>query len=127
MPLISCTDKHGVVQTFYLDDRKPRIFVYENLPTRNPNVFFEAAFELTGNSARSDVMMNHRHQCFSAKGIPEAVLEYVKDTWKVDVCSSSNQAGPTEYRTIDADKVWKRLVTARKATYSSQTDRYHLK
>src|SRR5713226_4991625 len=65
---------------------------------------------------------------FREKGLPEAIIaEMAQLTGRV-VKSSSNRESRHllrgEYRTPDADKVWRRLVAAMRATYSTEEDRY---
>lgn len=125
---INCIGRDGASQVFYLEDCRPRVLVHLQNPAQ-PNVddFFEATFEISGNVAKS-VMMSANHAHYCAKGIPEAVLEYVQKKWAEDVCSSSNKSSTetsaAEYRTPSAAKVWERLKTAGNATYDANADRY---
>lgn len=125
---INCIGRGGASQVYYLEDCRPTVFVHLRDPAQ-PNVdeVFDATFEISGNMAKS-IMMSANHARYMAKGIPEAVLEYVKKNWAVDVCSSSNKrstkTSTQEYRTPSATKVWERLKNANKATYDASSDQY---
>ncbi len=126
---IICTDRAGNHTTFYLDDKRPIIRVYSQDPAAPEQDCFEAIFEITGKNAKSIGMYAHEAH-YREKGIPEAVLEYVKTDWGMEVFSSSNldslKSDVHKPRNRAADRVWRRLVNSDKAAYNNMTDQYQL-
>lgn len=66
------------------------------------------------------------HPSHREAGIPDSLLPELSRRLGKDVVSSSNRfaASPEEFRSIDAEKMWKRLVGKGLATYDEQQDRY---
>lgn len=65
---------------------------------------------------------NHR-----MKGIPEAIILEAKTVFNKKIISSSNkQKQIYEWRSLDADKVWCRLIEKGLAKYNSTKDIYYL-
>lgn len=65
---------------------------------------------------------------YSGMGIPDALIPRACNLLNVTICSSTNspshKTSKDKYRTVDAEKMWKRLVEKGLATYDSSKDRY---
>jgi len=90
--------------------------------------FYEGRFVAVGaRDVQPDMLANHGRPEYVAKGITEALFDRVVCDSGRRLISSTN-CGPknaqTEYRSPSADKVWQRLVRARRATYDPHVDRY---
>jgi hypothetical protein len=66
------------------------------------------------------------HTSHRRAGIPDSLLPELSRRFGKNVVSSSNRfpASPEEFRSIDAEKMWKRLVQKGIATHDVQQDRY---
>ncbi len=102
----------------------------EVLAERKPVATFRStAVEIDPTSAISTEMFAESDE-FREQGLPEALIrELALRSGKRIISSSNRQSAHLlrgEYRTIDADKVWRRLVQAGEATYDANVDRYVL-
>lgn len=64
----------------------------------------------------------------SGMGIPEKLIELVASKFGLEVVSSSNNLSykklETEWRSLDANKVWDRLLNQNRAIYNAELDIY---
>jgi hypothetical protein len=92
------------------------------------NIASYRAEEIENNQLKMTMMNNHNSATFSAKGIPEKIIDELAKISKKTVISSTNKLTAksidSEYRTGEATKVWERLVSENKATYDSDSDIY---
>ena len=89
--------------------------------------FFEFKVEdFDENYVRIDTMTNHGKHEYKNKGIPEYLIPIVAKELNKKILSSVEDARPirAEFRTPDAEKFWKRMVTKNKAIYHEKKDRY---
>lgn len=89
--------------------------------------FYEARFKEVGaNLIQPDVL--HRHDpAFRGKGLTEALFaRVVTDTGRTLISSTNGPTKnfPNEYRSADAERVWRRLFGEERATYDAAQDRY---
>lgn len=70
-------------------------------------------------------MSHQKSPCYSAKGIPDAVISEAARIFGTIKSSSNRRKIPdNEYRTSDAEKVWLRLCATDLAEYDEADDRY---
>jgi hypothetical protein len=87
--------------------------------------FFEATFLVVGGGwIQSIGLWNHCGEEFSAKGIPEALFALVFKDSGLRLRSSRRDDGELGFRTVDADRVWCRLMRAGLAEYDEAQDRF---
>lgn len=117
-------------------------YTYENLPVYGRNVWnffvaskhievknkFQISFtEIDKNTVKCTVMEKN-DEYYSAKGIPEKMIEEAFLELNKEVVSSSNSNNHKkineEFRTDSATKVWIRLKELGKATYNEEEDFY---
>jgi hypothetical protein len=67
-----------------------------------------------------------RRTHYAAAGIPDALIPEASRVLRASICSSSNihREAPNEWRTPDAETMWKRLMTRGLARYLPGDDRY---
>ena len=74
------------------------------------------------------LITNNYASQYMGKGIPEAIIEEAQKILDITIVSSSNNplfhTSAEEYRSAPADKMWKRLVSLRKAIYVFETDSF---
>lgn len=92
------------------------------------NIASYRAEEIGDNQLKITVMNNRNSDVFSAKGIPEKIIDELAKISGKTVISSTNKLTAksidSEFRTGEATKVWERLVKEKKATYNSNFDIY---
>ena len=98
------------------------------LPGDKEEVWFDFKIALIDNSIIKVTDMFIGKEEHRMKGIPEALILEVKRLYNKKVISSSNKKPIilSEWRRIEADKVWKRLVRLNKAKYDELNDIYEL-
>lgn len=74
---------------------------------------------------RVEMMNHHKQECYSRKGIPEAVLLYAAKTLQKPIKSSPGYSPDGQWRIPAATKVWQRLCQAGHATYDSDADTFN--
>jgi hypothetical protein len=75
---------------------------------------------------RIDMMTHNDRPEFMKKGIPEYLIPTVAKELNKKILSSIKDGRPIkdEYRTLNAEKFWKRMVEKKKAIYHDESDRY---
>src|SRR5260370_21972716 len=107
-------------------DQATATFTYRVKTEPKTEYCFEFTVQQEGQDRLRVVMMeNHGREEYRAKGIPEAMILMLARSSGKTVTSSSNRAGPGEYRTTAANKIWQRLLGRRSARYSLEEDRYY--
>jgi hypothetical protein len=135
MPL-SCMGLDGIVRTFYFDvvsetspdgnEWKYQVHLH-NPPRMEEDDFYYAAFRQIGDARVQVVMLSRNKAHYGGKGITEALFAEVAHRTSLQLVSSTNRkSGSDEYRTVQATRVWNRLVEAKKATYDAASDHYVL-
>lgn len=134
---ITCIDKDGQPNNFkccyekdyidYLETWKFTIFPENEIYA---DFFFLSAQETSDHFMKITMMNNHNQACYSAKGIPEKIIETLQNLSGKTIISSSNnpvyQSFNEEYRTPPATKVWERMKLKGMASYDEQKDTYLL-
>lgn len=128
---LTCTDRLGQLGEFSYTvetDASETLWTYRVRPLGADahSDFFELkVVQLDLDTVQVVMLANNRHPPVSAKGIPDALIPQIAQTLNRRVQSSPSR-GRTgdEYRTEAATKVWKRLVSAKKAQHDSQADIY---
>ena len=72
------------------------------------------------------VMNHNNYSNFQGKGIPSTMIKEASEELDIKIISSSNEFPilENESRSDEATKVWKRLVTQKKARYNKEKDIY---
>ena len=145
MEKIKCFDKDNTVKYFVYSVEKGEPPEYEDreeekeyqkwsfkvmMPNNtNDSQWFD--FEVTevdDNIGKVTVMNHNNYSNFKGKGIPDKMIEEASGLLEKTIISSSNNANfklsETEFRSLDATKVWERLVTQGKARYNEDEDIY---
>lgn len=91
--------------------------------------WFEFSVAEIGDDTGKVITMNNNNQKgYSAKGIPDKMIEEASKKLNLNIISSSNKKGgkffDNEWRTTDATKVWNRLVQNGLANYNYELDFY---
>ncbi len=135
---LSCVGADGESRTFWYDvveETTPGGSVWHfRVHRRNPpdynkdDWFVLGVIEFDEGSVRVDMIENRGKEWYRAKGISEAIIIEASRVLGRRVVSSSNKVkvADNEYRTLDAEKVWRRLAAKGQAVYCSTTDRYLL-
>ena len=132
-----CHGRDGTTKTFWYewerDDIHPdRIIVFHvhksNPPKMNEENWFEMTLELCGERLWKITHIGdaERRPHFAAAGIPDALIPEASRVLAAAIRSSSNRGAKreNEFRTIDADKMWKRLLRKGLARYVAGEDYY---
>ncbi|MHB8521894.1 MAG: hypothetical protein ACYDH9_14190 [Limisphaerales bacterium] len=107
-------------------DEGARTFTYRIKTKPEDEEFFDFTVQEEQQARlRVTMMHNHSREEYTSKGVSEAMITTLAEASGKTVTSSSNKAGPGEYRTVPADKIWKRLVQKGLAQYNSDEDRYY--
>ena len=89
---------------------------------------FFSAKETADNYIKVTMINNHNQIEYSAKGIPEKIIQELRNLSDKVIISSSNnplyKSFDEEYRTLPAYKVWNRLIVQGKASYDTEIDTY---
>lgn len=129
---IMCTGKDGVTRKFEYEDPEPNMdsesevhswtyLVKEHL--EDPECFQFTVEESDENSLKVTGMHNNGFSQYTAKGIPEAMIMMTKLEFAKSVHSSSNRKPESgEFRSVPADKIWKRLEARAEAVYDESQD-----
>ncbi len=133
MPEIQCVGADNVQRTFsYVLEEDTLDHVWRCRVLAVPPVADAPAFEMTfepldDGSVRQVGIFHHGVVAHSAKGIPDAVLPAVADALHKRVVSSPAQAVDTDvYRTVDAEKMWSRLLGKGIADYDDAEGVYFI-
>ncbi len=132
---ITCIDRNGQEVIFRYElaeseehDKQKWIFrvLPENLQAAD---WFEFGITMINdNTGKITVMNNRGIEQYSAKGIPEKLIEVASEVLNIEISSSSNnpqrKTFDTEWRTPAATKVWQRLVEQGRAIYSQDDDTF---
>ncbi len=133
---LTCLGKDGVPRTFYYEisynrhevDAEWCLRVHRrNPPQYNGDDWFELHLTpFDERSLRITMIENKRKDWYRAKGISDAIIPEAARVLQKRIVSSSNRVRvkENEYRTEDAEKVWRRLVAKGLATYCDSSDRY---
>jgi hypothetical protein len=95
-------------------------------PTRTD--FFQAIFVLgpAGGLRLSEISHNSMAAYFSARGLPDAVLAHCAQMTNQQIVSSTSaDPNAAEYRTLPAEKMWRRLGNVGRAQYNAGEDRHY--
>lgn len=135
MSNFDCIGKDGQTRTFTyrmsrsnsLDESELSFYVTRVDPPPTTEDFFELTLREVAPSTFQVVQINHHSQTdYIGAGIPATLLPLVANMLDAQIRSSSNANGQSEYRTPQADKMWRRLVDAGQATYDAVPDIYWL-
>jgi hypothetical protein len=112
------------------DPVNPRSLRYRIFCTQTPRSdedWFEAEFrEINETTVQCVVLNANENPNYLRKGIPESVFKHMS-VWsgKTIVSSSNKHQSPWDvYRNQNAERVWRRLQSARHAVYDEATDRF---
>lgn len=133
---LSCTGIDGKTRTFYYryySEPRKKEYIFNVCDRqdfqRQPNNVFEMTVCGTATGALKVIMMMH-HGCvlYSKRGIPESLIIEIASVLHCCIRSSSNKLpkDPSERRTNEATKVWKRLESNGLAKYDKDEDFYYL-
>jgi hypothetical protein len=137
MTTINCLDKNGIPHNFKYfyeveNDEGMDVWKFMVIPESEiyEDFFFFSAKETVDNCLKVTMINNHNQIEYSAKGIPERIIQELRNLSNKVIISSSNnplyKSFDGEFRTPPADKFWNRLVTQGKASYDIETDTYKL-
>lgn len=137
MTIITCIDKDGIENNFkysleVVEDENYKKWNFMVIPANEifKDFFFFSAQETKEKQVKITMMNNHNQKEYSAKGIPEKLIQTISLITNQPILSSSNiskyKSFEEEYRTPQATKVWERLKKEGKAHYNEQTDTYRL-
>jgi hypothetical protein len=140
---ISTVGRDGASHSFEVEIEKEsrplgEAWKYTIRATARPGHFFQARFApMSDGRIRPAALDHYGIEEFVAKGIPEAILQdvaarsgrtVVSSTTEGDAHESANpyelDPDAVEFRSPDADKLWKRLLAKQRATYDPVEDRY---
>ena len=136
---MECVDRYGNINKFkysieqtieYNDDNDLEKFTFRVMPVDfNTDDWFEfSVVKIDDNAGKISSMTNHGVSELRGMGIPEKLIELAASQFGLRIISSSNkplhQKLEKEWRTIDANKVWDRLVKQNKASYDTDFDIY---
>lgn len=133
---LTCTGKDGVSRTFYYGYDPPnktdavwhfRVHLHDP-PQSDTDDFFDMVLAPLGqNSVYVSMIEHHSLPWYRSKGIPDALIpEAARVLGKTVFSSQSAKRSPSkdQYRTVCAEKMWKRLTTKGLARYDPREDRY---
>src|SRR5690348_11566195 len=132
---IECIDRYGQANNFKYSIEKSQENDFEKLIFRvvpanlNTDDWFEFSIvKIDDTTGKISSMNNNSIPELSGKGIPDKLIELIALKFNLKIISSSNKPSSqkldTEWRTIDANKVWDRLIKQNKALYDSDLDIY---
>lgn len=136
---MECVDRDGNINKFkysieqtieYSYDNDFEKFIFRVMPADfNTDDWFEFSIVKINNATgKVSTMKNNRVPELSGKGITEKLIELAASQFGLTIISSSNnplhKKLETEWRSIDANKVWDRLQAQNKATYDTELDIY---
>ena len=122
MPRIPCTGRDGVTREFeyqYEFDELDKVwhFAVEAVPRPDSMEIFTMTFKPINETTIRQISITHHHDpAYAAMGIPDAMLPEVKRILGKEVESSPPDVGG-EFRSVDAEKMWTRLVGKGLAEY----------
>ncbi|OGI05902.1 MAG: hypothetical protein A2Y40_03165 [Candidatus Margulisbacteria bacterium GWF2_35_9] len=132
---IQCTGKDNQVRDFTIFEQDENHNKNEYHYLLQKNVIFDMSvdsFQLTlkeidkVNLQLISINKNDE-ELYGAKGIPESVLPFISNLKQKNIKSSRTRIGiKGEFRTEDADKMWKRLFEKKIASYDSDNDYYYV-
>jgi hypothetical protein len=138
---INTTGRGGLSHTFtvkyeHTRDYYGETWTYTIESSESPPEFFEARFKtMADGRIRIAVIDRNFLSEFEAKGIPEELFEHVVAKSRRTLASSVSDGGPremtadrdpddAEFRSPDAEKMWRRLVAVGRGRYDAGEDRY---
>ena len=136
-PLI-CKGAEGIDRTFYLEGEKDEVdsvlschvrIHRNNPPDPNSDDWVDLTLQARPEGDLRVTMMRHGSRPWYARmGILDAAIPAAAALFGSKIVSSSNthRKDEAEYRTVAAEKVWKRLEKAGLARYDRHQDRYYL-
>ncbi|AGP39483.1 hypothetical protein [Sorangium cellulosum] len=89
--------------------------------------FYEARFKQVAAGYIQPDMLDRHHDAFRGKGITEAIFLRVVQDAGLPLVSSTNRGTmnfENEYRTGDAERIWRRLFAEERASYDGKEDRF---
>ncbi len=133
---IICVDKDGVEHIFKYslneseEDGNTKYIFHVMPKDLNAKDWFEFAITMIDDKKGKITVMNNRSMSeYVGKGIPDKLIEEASCVLSISISSSSNNARyknfDPEWRTSDADKVWRRLISKNKASYDKNKDTYY--
>ena len=135
MHSITCIGKDNVMRRFVFDDPAEEILPDGSLQlgfcvkTRyEASTFFELRLCKKPDGQFQIISVNHHNQAeYASMGIPDSLLPFLARLLGDRICSSRSYVGGTnEYRTVEATKMWERLVQKGLAEYYAEEDVYRI-
>lgn len=125
-----CTGKDEVTRRFWYDvqagesEGEVCVRVHLHDPPQVEDHWFDLVLKKLGDRRyRSDsIWANQPH--YSKQGIPDALYPELCRRFDIEIWSSQTRSCEAQYRTEDAEKMWKRLVTKGLATYVAESNLY---
>lgn len=133
---ITCIDKDGNKNDFRFnlaetkDEYDRRKWVFKIIPAiEDVDDWFEFSIvKINDATGKVSAMNNNREKKYMAKGIPNKMIEETAEVLMLQIISSTNNESfkllYTEWRSLDAEKVWKRMVKEGRAEYDLRTDTF---
>jgi hypothetical protein len=133
MHSINCVGKDGVERKFVLDEPEiettsegHRELTFRVMTESTDIFFFELSLREQPDGCFQIIMIeNHHRPEYVSKGIPDALLPFLHKMLGRPICSSRpSVTGTNEFRTVDATKMWDRLVRKGIARYFADKQIY---
>jgi len=128
---LTCTDREGNTQTYYYQIEYPSEYESKewhfrvSIEAKLLDNWFEATVKpLNKNSVCLSSIQHNYDNNYSAKGIPDALLPRIVEELNMNLFSSIKFSDNGEFRTDDAEKMWRRLVSNGVAEYDNSKNRY---
>jgi hypothetical protein len=128
---IACVGKDGVLRRF--DVTAQDIGKWETQLACRPadsapdSECFELVLKDLGKHYQ--VKMINAHKVYGGQGVPDSLLPAARHAGEKPICSSPSRGAPgsDDWRTDDATKMWKRLVSKGLATYEPKEDTFWIR
>ena len=130
---IICIDKDGNENKYLYNleidgGQEEWLFMIKPLNIEVDDFFEFTVRKINENNGKVIQMTNHLKMIYSAKGIPEKMIEESSKVLNLEITSSTNieskKSFANECRSGQATKVWERLSDKGKAKYNLEIDTY---
>lgn len=126
MAIIECTDRNGITRKFSYEYDYYKLedqwhFRVHTIPPLKSLEFFELVVKPISPDTVQVVVIRHNYiPEYMAKGIPDALLPEVREVLCKRIVSSPGKKQGNRFRTVDAEKYWKRFYSKGLATYDDE-------